>query len=283
MLSVIIPSYNRAALLGRALRSVFAQTRACDEIVVVDDGSQDGTASLLQELKAKAPVALHVVRQENRGAAAARNAGIERAQGELIAFLDADDWWQPQKLALQVAAMERQETYLVSHTREIWYRAGKRVNQKRKHDPPGGDIFERSLRMCVVGMSTVVARRALFTRYGGFDTTLPCCEDYDLWLRVAWHEPFLLVPQALTCKDGGRPDQLSAIHRLGMDRYRIRSLRRLIATGLLDHKQEQAARLELARKCTIYGHGCLKHGRPHTAAPYLRLAAKCQPAALPLV
>lgn len=278
MLSVIIPSYNRAALLERALASVFAQTRPCDEIIVVDDGSTDATAATLHSLKARSPVALQVLVQDNLGAAAARNAGLERARGDLVAFLDADDWWLPQKLALQVAAMERQGEYLLSHTREIWYRQGRRVNQKKKHDPPGGDIFIPSLRMCVVGMSTVVARRALFERYGGFDASLPCCEDYDLWLRVARSEPFLLIAQALTCKDGGRPDQLSVIHRLGMDRHRIRSLRRLIGTGLLKPEQEAAACLELARKCTIYGQGCLKHGRPHRGAPYLNLAAQCRPA-----
>lgn len=281
MLSVIIPSYNRAALLGRALTSVFAQTRPCDEIIVVDDGSTDATAALLHTLGPRSPVPLQVLMQDNLGAAAARNAGLERARGDLVAFLDADDWWLPQKLALQVAAMERQKEYLLSHTREIWYRQGRRVNQKKKHDPPSGDIFIRSLRMCVVGMSTVVARRALFERYGGFDASLPCCEDYDLWLRVARQEPFLLVPQALTCKDGGRPDQLSAIHRQGMDRHRIRSLRRLIGTGLLNPEQEAAARLELARKCTIYGQGCLKHGRPRRGAPYLNLAVRCRPAMPP--
>ncbi len=271
-ISVIIPTYNRAHLLPRALASVFAQSLPCDEVIVVDDGSTDATPALLHSYQA--PLPLHIVTQKNRGAAAARNAGLHCAKGDMIAFLDADDWWLPEKLAVQSAVMLREKQYLISHTREIWYRHGRRVNQKKKHDPPGGDILFRSLQMCVVGMSTVIARRELFDRYGCFDEGLPCCEDYDLWLRLAWKEPFLLVPQALTCKDGGRPDQLSAIHRMGMDRYRIRALRKLIESGLLCPDQDQAARRELGRKCLIYGQGCSKHGRPDEAGQYFKLAAE---------
>ncbi len=280
MLSVIIPTYNRALLLGRALASVFAQTLPCDEIIVVDDGSQDDTPALLEQMRARSPMSrpspmpLTVIRQDNQGASAARNAGIERSRGELLAFLDADDWWLPTKLAMQVAAMEEEPNTLISHTREIWYRHGQRVNQKKKHDPPGGAIFFRSLAMCVVGMSTVMARRELFERYGMFDENLPCCEDYDLWLRVSRREPFLLVPQALTCKDGGRDDQLSHIHRVGMDVYRIRALQKLIDQGLLDPQQDRAVRQELVRKCNIYGRGCRKHGRIEEAERYLKQAAQ---------
>ncbi len=276
MVSVIIPAYNRAHLLRRALTSVFQQSLPCKEVLVVDDGSNDATPSLLREIQAEAPLPLQIIRQENRGAAAARNAGLKRAKGDLIAFLDADDWWLPEKLALQVAAMER-ESPLISHTREIWYRQGKRINQKKRHDPPGGSIFYRSLDICVVAMSTVVARKELFSRYGNFDESLPCCEDYEFWLRVGRAEPFLLLEQALTCRDGGRPDQLSSLHRRGMDQYRIRALQKLIDSGLLSQEQDWAARRELTRKCFIYGQGCAKHGRPDKADLYFKLAAQYHP------
>ena len=279
-ISAIIPTRNRAALLELALASVFAQNRPPGEVIVVDDGSTDETPALLAETAKTAPVPLRVIRQDNRGAAAARNAGIAAARGDLLAFLDDDDRWFPRKLEKQAAALERNPGMLIAHTREIWYRRGHRVNQKKKHDPPGGDIFFKSLAMCVVGMSTVMARRELFIRFGGFDEGLPCCEDYDLWLRVAKNAPFLLVPEPLTAKDGGRPDQLSVLHRLGMDKYRIRALAKLVDAGGLSPEQEAAARTELARKCGIYGNGCLKHGREAEGREYLDLGRSYCPSGL---
>lgn len=276
LISAIIPTYNRATHLERAIASVMAQSQPCDELIVVDDGSTDDTSSLVQGLAAGATIPIRLLHQENQGAAAARNYGIRMARGRLLAFLDSDDWWLPRKLALQTAAMQTHPHCVISHTREIWFRHGQRVNQKKKHDPPAGDIFAASLPMCVVGMSTVMARRELFDRYGMFTEALPCCEDYDLWLRVGSRETFLLVPKALTGKHGGRPDQLSAIHRLGMDVYRIRSLCRLIDAGGLSVDQQRAAIAELARKCQIYGQGCIKHGRIEEGQGYLDLAARYQ-------
>lgn len=272
VISVIIPTYNRALYLERAIGSVLAQRLACDELTVVDDGSTDGTPELVERLAAGSVVPIRLCRQENQGAAAARNLGIRRARGELLAFLDSDDWWLPNKLAKQAAAMAARPDVLISHTREIWFRRGQRVNQKKKHDPPQGDVFAASVGMCVVGMSTVMVRRELFDRYGLFDEALPCCEDYDLWLRVGCREPFLLVPEALTGKDGGRADQLSVIHRMGMDIFRIRSLCRLLDSGVLHPEQHRVATAELARKCRIYGQGCIKHGRLEEGARYLALA-----------
>lgn len=276
LISVIIPTWNRAPLLERALGSVLAQRLPCAELIVVDDGSTDETAGLVARLAAGASAPIRFLRQENRGAAAARNLGIRAAQGSLLAFLDSDDWWLPKKLALQAAALAAHPEFSISHTREIWFRHGQRVNQKKKHDPPHGHIFTNCLGMCVVGMSTVMARRELFDRYGLFDERLPCCEDYDLWLRIGCREPFLLVPEPLTGKDGGRPDQLSAVHRMGMDIYRIQSLCNLLDSGMLDAGQQREAVVELARKCTVYGQGCLKHGRPEEGARYLNLAAHYQ-------
>jgi len=273
VISVIIPTYNREPFLERSIGSVLAQRLACGELIVVDDGSTDNTVALIERLAAGAAVPIRLVCQRNLGAAAARNTGIRLARGQLLAFLDSDDWWLPDKLAVQAAAMADRPEFLVAHTREIWFRRGVRVNQHKKHDPPGGDIFAASLRMCVVGMSTVMARRELFDRHGLFDESLPCCEDYDFWLRIGCREPFLLVPDRLTGKDGGRADQLSAIHRQGMDIFRIRALVALLEAGRLRPDQRRAAVAELARKCRIYGQGCAKHGRPEEAAHYLNLAS----------
>ena len=276
LITAIIPTYNRVVHLERAIASVLAQSQPCSELIVVDDGSTDDTATLVEQLAEGSTLPIRLLRQDNRGAAAARNSGIRMAKGQLLAFLDSDDWWLPHKLALQTAAMQTNPHALISHTREIWFRRGQRVNQKKKHDPPHGDIFAASLRMCVVGMSTVMVRRELFDHYGMFTESLPCCEDYDLWLRVGSRESFLLVPEALTSKDGGRSDQLSAIHRLGMDVYRIRSLCRLIEEGKLSADQRRATIAELSRKCRIYGRGCIKHGRVEEGQRYLDLTTRYQ-------
>jgi glycosyltransferase involved in cell wall biosynthesis len=271
MISVIIPSFNREGFLEQTIGSVLGQSLACGEILVVDDGSTDATSEIVREMSKGAEVPIRYLYQGNKGVSAARNKGIAEARHDLLCFLDSDDRWAPRKLELQRKAMEEQPHYLISHTREIWYRQGMQVNQKKKHAPPHGEIFNRALQMCVVGMSTIMVRRELFTRYGLFDEDMFCCEDYDLWLRVSRKEEFLLVDEALTLKDGGRPDQLSALHRLGMDTWRIRSLCRLLENDLLSSEQYAKALAELERKCTIYGKGCIKHDRLDEGQRYLVL------------
>jgi len=268
--SIIIPTYNRAGLLGRAIDSVLIQDYPAFELLVVDDGSSDATPELLAGYGSS----LRVITQKNRGASAARNAGIRAARHDLLAFLDSDDQFAPGKLARQAAAMARAPEYHISHTDEIWYRRGELLNQKKKHTRAGGGIFARSLKLCVVGMSTVMARREFFEKVGLFDEELPCCEDYDLWLRAAWRMEFLHVPEPLTTKHGGRTDQLSHRHRIGMDCYRIKVLVKILEVGGLNSEQKKLARQELVKKCRIYGQGCLKHGRPDEGESYLKMADK---------
>jgi glycosyltransferase involved in cell wall biosynthesis len=270
MLSVIIPTYNRAALLKQALASVLAQIAPATEILVIDDGSSDETPAIVNDVLRQGHPLRYIV-QENKGAAAARNRGLAEARYNLLCFLDSDDTWHKRKLQLQVQAMQEAPRFLISHTQETWFRQGQYLNQKKKHAPAQGYIFERALGICVVGMSTVMARRELFDRYGLFDESLPCCEDYDFWLRVAVQEEFLLIEQPLTIKNGGRADQLSVIHRLGMDLWRIRSLCKLLEQAPLKPEQYQAAYSELQRKCSIYGQGCLKHGKTEEGTSYLAL------------
>jgi len=265
--SVIIPTYNRRDYLQKALESVLSQDHPL-EVIVVDDGSDDGTREAIRIDDAR----LRYFYQENRCPAAARNIGIRNARYELIAFLDSDDRFARDKLRLQTAAMSAAPEFLISHTDEIWYRRGKHLNQKNRHRKMHGDLFARSLELCVVGMSTVMARRGLFEEIGLFDESLPCCEDYDLWLRTGCRYPFLLVDRPLTIKEGGREDQVSVRFRMGMDKFRIRSLVSLLESGMLTREQRKLAAGELVRKCTIYGNGCLKHHRPVEGERYLRLA-----------
>jgi glycosyltransferase involved in cell wall biosynthesis len=265
--SVIIPTYNREQFLQKAINSVLAQTYPYFELIIIDDGSVDNTRKLVESYDFD----IVYIKQENKGAAAARNRGIRAARYNLLAFLDSDDRFAGNKLEVQVNTMQRKPAYLVSHTQETWYRKGRILNQKLRHRKSSGDIFNQSLKLCAVGMSTVLLHREIFEHYGFFDEEYPCCEDYELWLRVSAEQKFLLIDQPLTLKDGGRDDQLSSVYRVGMDRYRIQALLKLLASGCLSEKQGEAAMSELRQKCRIYGTGCIKHGKIAEGEYYLHL------------
>jgi len=264
--SVIIPTYNRGRMLKEAIDSVLGQDYPHFELVVVDDGSTDATAERLKTYGQD----LVVIRQPNRGVSAARNAGIAAASGRYIAFLDSDDLWLPQKLTRQVRFFNQYPDALVCQTEEIWMRNGRRVNPGLRHRKISGMIFEPSLHLCLVSPSAVMIRRSLFDAVGLFDESLPACEDYDLWLRVSCRHPVYLIPEAGIIKRGGHPDQLSKAP--GLDKYRIRSLVKILESDLLSREQTAAAVIVLKEKCAIYAGGCLQRGRKEEARHYERLA-----------
>ncbi len=266
LVSVVIPTYNRGYMLADAIESVLAQDYTDYELIVVDDGSTDDTPSVLDRYLDR----IKVIQQSNQGVSAARNHGIAASKGDLIAFLDSDDLWLPQKLAVQTAFFQTQTDILICQTEEIWIRNGRRVNPKKRHRKPSGDIFERSLELCLVSPSAVMMRRALFDWSGGFDATLPACEDYDLWLRIGSRHPVYLIDTPLIIKNGGHADQLSQMK--GLDRFRIQSLLKLIHSGVLTPTQHQAAVRVMKRKSAIYAGGCLKRGRLEEAEYYTQLA-----------
>lgn len=269
--SVIIPTYNRAAFLQRAIESVCGQTYPCAEIIVVDDGSTDNTMELLGPIKDKSRTPLTAIHTDNRGVAAARNLGVKNARYDIIAFLDSDDHWKRKKIEKQYPAFIKQDVYQISHTKEKWLRWGEHLNQKLRHIPRHGDIFSQCLELCAVGVSTVMMRKKLFELIGFFDEEMRCCEDYDLWLRVSCRHEFLLIDAPLTVKEGGREDQLSNIFRLGMDERRIYSIKKLFDHGCLQIQQYSMALREFERKIIIYANGCRKHGKTETADTYLEL------------
>jgi glycosyltransferase involved in cell wall biosynthesis len=256
LISVVIPTHNRRRLLARALDSVLSQTVKADEILVIDDGSTDDTDRFV----AKTYPQVRLLRQENLGVSAARNAGIRAARGELIAFLDSDDEWLPRKLERQLEAMESSPSSLLCHTDEIWIRRGRRVNPMKKHRKFGGWIFERTLPLCVISPSSVVAERRLLDDVGLFDESLPACEDYDLWLRVCSRFPVLFLDEPLIVKHGGHEDQLSRRH-WGMDRFRIQALQKILAEPHLRDVDRRSAEAALAEKVEIYSRGAEKRGR----------------------
>lgn len=265
--SVIIPTYNRAGAVIRAMESVYAQTRPPDQVIVVDDGSTDDTG---RRIAARYPGACYV-RQDNRGVSAARNRGIRRAAGEWLAFLDSDDQWCAPKLERQLEAAAARRDCAVVHTDEIWIRRGRRVNPGRRHAKHGGHIFTRCLPLCVISPSAVMIRRAVFERVGLFDETLPACEDYDMWLRICALYPVLFVAEPLVVKHGGHADQLSRRY-WGMDRFRIRALEKLLDTPGVPREYETAVMAMLLEKIQIYLQGCRRRGKAREAA---RLERKC--------
>jgi glycosyltransferase involved in cell wall biosynthesis len=264
--SVIIPTYNRAGYLREAVDSVLNQGFRGFELIVVDDGSTDGTPRLLREYGDS----IRVLRQENQGVSAARNAGIASGRAELIAFLDSDDVWLPGKLARQVEFFRQNPEILICQTEELWVKNGRRVNPGQRHRKRGGMIFESSLELCLVSPSAVMLRRELFDRVGLFDERLPACEDYDLWLRVSCRFPVGLIDTPLIVKRGGHADQLSRIR--GLDRYRIESIAKLMADGCLSATQRIAAAAVLNQKCRVYAGGCRKRGRQAEADRYEQLS-----------
>jgi glycosyltransferase involved in cell wall biosynthesis len=256
VVSVVIPTWNRAELLSRALDSVLAQTRSPEEIIVVDDGSTDDTASRVRTGYPE----VRLIEQPNAGVSAARNAGIRAASGTWIAFLDSDDRWLPEKLALQLEALRANPELLLCHSDEIWIRRGRRVNPMKKHRKCGGRIFERALPLCVISPSSAIVHRSLFDIVGLFDESLPACEDYDLWLRITARYPVLYLAHPLIVKYGGHEDQLSRRH-WGMDRFRIRAIEKILADRDLPEDYRMAAEVERARKVKIFTDGARKRGR----------------------
>ena len=132
IVSVVIPTYNRWPLVAEAIESVLSQTYRDFELIVVDDGSTDGTAGEIAKFGSR----LRLLRQPNRGVSAARNLAFGEARGRYLAFLDSDDLWRPKKLAIQTAFMERNPSVAICQTAEIWIRNGVRVNPKTKHQKP---------------------------------------------------------------------------------------------------------------------------------------------------
>jgi len=265
--SVIIPTFNRAKKAERAVASVLKQDFKDFEIVLVDDNSTDDTLQTLTRYRCSIK---YIRLPVNRGVSAARNTGINSSAAPWIAFLDSDDYWLSQKLCAQMEFIDRNPETVACHTEEIWIRRGTRVNPKRKHRKPSGNIFKQSLRLCLVSPSSVILKRSLFEEVGLFDETLPAAEDYDLWLRISCRYPIYLIDRELVVKEGGHEDQLSQ-RFTSMDRFRIRAIVKLIKSGILSSQQMTAAIEELSIKCRIYGNGCVKRGRMEEGYFYLSL------------
>ena len=270
--SVIIPTYNRRAMLLEAIDSVHAQSAHVFELIVIDDGSTDATLEHLVRFAGT----IQIDRINHRGPAAARNRGVAIARAPLVAFLDSDDLWAPNKLECQLAFMRTNPGCAISQTGEIWIRNGRRVNPGMRHRKRAGDIFIDSLHTCLVSISAVMIRTELFRSTGGFDESMDAAEDYDLWLRILIDREIGLLDEPLVTRRGGHPDQTSATTP-ALDRFRILALTKLLADDRLSTARRNSVVEVLEEKCRIYAGGLLRRGRIDLANFYLGVAnqARC--------
>ncbi|MGQ4807401.1 hypothetical protein NKDENANG_00749 [Candidatus Entotheonellaceae bacterium PAL068K] len=250
--SVIIPTFNRATWVGEAIESVLTQDYLDIELIVVDDGSSDHSGEVVRRFGST----LTSIRQAHAGVSAARNRGVAASHGELIAFLDSDDLWLPGKVTAQVGLFQEQPQTQACYTDERWIRKGVRVNPRKIHQKHAGWLFLQSLPLCLISPSSIMLRRALWDRLGGFDESLPACEDYDLWLRLTVTTPVALLPERLIVKRGGHADQLSRSVPI-LDQYRITGLEKIL-TARLTEVQRRAVLEHVVRKCQIVAQGARK-------------------------
>lgn len=270
LVSVIIPTYNRAAYLQKALQSVKEQTYQSLEIIVIDDGSTDDTGKMLENYGGQ----LRYFYQENRGISGARNAGIKSARGEFIAFLDSDDYWLPEKTAQQLALFKQHPEYALVAARCASIRLDGSYREKNR---PGksGWVLEDLFKANFIRTSAAMVKQECFKNIGLFDEELRECEEYDLWLRIAAQYPVGFINKSLAVyvdnPDGASTDSLTG--RL----YRLRVLEKQY---LQDTIPANLYARRIADTCHYIGRHYIKKGEKARGVQYLLKAQKLRPAYL---
>ncbi len=270
LVSVVIPHYRRYEMLSEAIKSVVAQSYGCWEIIVVDDGSPEEEWSNWLSINKKELTGLgqdtkiSYFGMNHCGlAGVVRNFGVEQAKGEYIAFLDSDDLWLPTKLESQINYLNSHPEFEWVHAREIWDRAGKVISQSKQRHAHEGDIFNDALVKCIIGPSTLILKKELFKRMGGFSKEFEIAEDYEFWLRILAYCPVGYVDEPLVVKRAGdwqqlssKYDQITPFHLKGLESFLAWSE----SDTLLVQKRE-AAKKEYQHKIEIYIKGCLKRDK----------------------
>lgn len=196
LISVIVPAYNRADFILRPLNSVCNQSYNNFEIIVVDDGSTDNTASFIKNYKDKR--IKYIKHTENRGVPSARNTGIKAARGEYITFLDSDDEIYPEKFEIQLNRLcDLSDSYGLIYCGYSLF-----INSTEEHvmdivPEEYGNICDALLKRCIFAVHTPLIRKSCFEECGLFDESLPGCEDWDMWIRLSQHYKFTFVPDIL--------------------------------------------------------------------------------------
>jgi glycosyltransferase involved in cell wall biosynthesis len=275
MISVIIPTYNRASFLRDAITSVlnqdFFRRPGPDhsfELIVIDDGSNDETRTVVDSFGE--PVVYRY--QVHQGVSSARNLGLKLSSGDPVCFLDSDDLWKKEKIGVQMSFFKSFSEAKVCYTEETWIRRGVRLNPGKKHQKYSGWIFDKVLPLCLLSLSSCLFRREVFETVGTFDESLPVCEDYDLGIRLALRYPVYLIRAPLIIKRGGHPDQLSQTY-WGMDRFRVKALEKALSLGLT-LAQERLVKAEIVKKSRVLAQGFAKRQELSEARKYEHMMNK---------
>ena len=266
VVSVIIPTHNRLALLALALDSVKAQTFPDYEVIVIDDGSTESIGDAI----GRHALAPRVLRQANLGPASARNRGIHAASGELVAFLDSDDLWLPTKLERFVAALRQDPSCPIYFGPMSAIDADGRPVSGRTKPCSGGRITEELFCSSFIHCPTIVCRRQLLLDAGCFDESLPVCEDYDLWLRLSVDHAFGLIdePLALRRLHGNRLSKSRMSRNLTV---KASMLKRFYSWERSQGKiSRERAMKRLSKVCFAAGKASLLNGEYHAAVAHLR-------------
>ncbi|MBD3274011.1 MAG: glycosyltransferase [Candidatus Marinimicrobia bacterium] len=280
-ISIIIPVYNRPELLRRAVYSVLKQSYRNFELILIDDGSVDGTADVAIEYTNTTDEDIKLVQfKKNRGVSAARNAGIQSASGEWIALLDSDDEWESEKIEKQVEFHQHNPNLVISQCNERWIRNGKYVNKRKIHRKKSGRIFRESLKLCLISPSAVFFHKDLVNEIGFFDESFPVCEDYDYWLRVLRKYPVGLLDEPLLTRYGGHEDQLSSQY-WGMDRWRVKAMEKHLNAEKMPENDRAALYKELINKLSVLYQGASKRKKPE-ARKYAEKLAQYEKALMTL-
>lgn len=251
--SVVIAAYNAASLLDRCLDSVMRQTVPVQEIWVVNDGSTDETGDILQRWQAEYD-SIHVIHQLNQGSSAARNAGIQAANSEWIAFLDHDDTWMPEKIERMLAARNRDREAAVLYHDALRPDSTRYLSDKH---PAEGFILDQLLKSYFILPSTTMIRREVLIAARMFNTSLRRAEDYELFLRLSRRWRFLLLNEPLTYYEQ-QPTSLTR-DSLAMTESLIAVFEELIVDVELTAQQRTAVSRRLAGFYYQYSY----HVRPH--------------------
>ncbi|MFC1878438.1 glycosyltransferase family 2 protein [Chloroflexota bacterium] len=278
IVSVILPTFNRAASLERAIRCVLAQTFSDFELIVIDDGSTDGTPQIVKTINDRR---LHFLRLPvNRGAAAARNLGIKESHAGLIAFQDSDDIWSPDKLAVQIESIKQinpktgvlyssfrwqsgqRQGITPANTRTVLSRFGLARHRLE------GDLRQALLRGNFITTQTALVKRECLDSAGGFDKRLARLQDWDLWLRIAQHYQFHYIDRPLV-------RTYRSSKRISADEN---ALLRAFDLLLSKHRHDKQAYNEIsAQRCYALGSLYMRKNRPSPARNHLWRALRQSP------
>jgi glycosyltransferase involved in cell wall biosynthesis len=270
--TVVVPTCNRREMVAQALQSVLAQTYRNFELVVVDDGSTDGTPMHLMRLLGAEPRAVEILSRmnpaalnpffhqfvhdgipiqyqyhPNRGLGAARNRGIRHARGTYVAFLEAEDLWEPTHLQAQIAFLDGDGWARIARVGGRQAKDGTRARRSRRAEEASGWIFSQALEACPAGLSCAVVHRGCFAECGTFDENMPACDDYDLWLRLAARFPIHYVAGPEVTHRSPRPELAS--HSWTWDRFRVYALEKAFQSGQLNPEQRFLVSQEIVRRC----------------------------------